>query len=215
MKSVNTACLMAAVLMLALGWYVRVVTTVEPWPLGQSLTELPAPPSPWRCEPDARGGAYRDRAVDESAVWACTSARGIATSVYLGYSDRQAVGKRLQSPAFNPLNRDSQWVVASKRVSMIQQAEDSPALAATRLVLRHTTGAQEAVVYWYRTGNRAMSSEWRFRAALGWRALWDRRTDALIVRLGTRVGDDDLETVFADQEGLAEWLDRALSQFPG
>lgn len=79
-------------------------------------------------------------------------------------------------------------------------------LPATVLLLRHGSGRQMVVTYWYHLRGSPLPDEFQYRLALMLNRILRRPSGVAIVRLASWVVDDDHDAALAAQRALAAAL---------
>lgn len=127
-------------------------------------------------DPHAQSVLSRDIALDD----------GAPIHLFVGYTGVQGSATRLSSPKLNfPDDWNSEWVRHSALALPGGQT------IAGNWMLTRKGQSQQLVYYWYQIGDRSIAGELENRLAQARRAIFQRRTDATVVRLSTTYRDGE------------------------
>jgi EpsI family protein len=158
---------------------------------------------------DAQQASYHDPNVDVAGWWMCRGKAGLAMEIYLGYLANSSGGKRILSPLTNYPSGDAQqrWNHRSKDKVEIPLARlRPPTLPATTLLLKHASGRQAAVLYWYHLDGSSLADEFHYRLALMLRKLARQSSASAIVRIASWVQEHEVDAALASQQEFAASL---------
>ncbi|MFV1988056.1 MAG: exosortase C-terminal domain/associated protein EpsI [Gemmatimonadota bacterium] len=133
---------------------------------------------------------------------------GRPVTMYVAYYGRQTGGRSIHSPT-NCLPGSGWEPVEAGRVTTMTVYGP---VEINRYLIKHGTGAQALVYYWYQGRGRIAASEYRVKADLLRDAVLDRRTDEALVRLVFPLdGDEGLASTDAFAAGVVSEVVDALA----
>ena len=131
--------------------------------------------------------AYEDPKADSSISRVYVDPAKTPIEVFLGYKGRQNAGDRLRSPK---LIVGEHWNFAWVKPARLDLT-DVLRIEANWMLARKGKAAR-LVLYWYQFNGRTIAGELDYRIELVKRLIFHRRSDGVVVRLATPVGDNEL-----------------------
>ena len=204
MKSSFTAWLTAVALIVLTGAYLHLMR--ESYHAGTPhIGGLPVKMGNWECrEIPSRELNYTDPSMDVVWTGVCINREVTSLNVYIGYAAQQRKGKRTASPRTNSHAGDPRWSYSySRDVEIFFAGKTMPPIHANETLLSHSNGKNLGIVYWYQMGKNSFSSDYRYRLALLMRKLWERKTNAAVIRISASVDKGGAEEFFRAEKELA------------
>ncbi len=196
MQSRSAFCLAAGVLCCAALY--RCFPT-QPEGRGARAPSLKLPPAlgKWTCIASDPAGET-SLSVDSSWSGTCVSTTGSAVDLFVRYATVQSQERRMLSAVTLPGSR-----IHAESV-VLKTAHDGN-LRARQVIQQRSSGASDAVLYWYQLENQSYSNEYWLRLALMARRLFRQEPSLLMVQIRSNATKDE-DSVFALQQDLARSL---------
>jgi len=168
----------------------------ETVPASRPLSEFPSVIGPWRAvredmiDQDEKDVLRADDYLSRQYV----SSGGKQASLFVAYFRSQRAGQTPHSPKNCLPGAGWAWSVAD--ILRVEIAGRARPIEINRYIV--SKGDQKAVVlYWYRSRDRVVASEYRAAAFTAWDALRYNRTDTELVRVVTPVTESGVEFIQA------------------
>jgi EpsI family protein len=204
----------AAGLLIAGAFYLNSASRLEPVPIRQSLSGLPAQIGNWSEErsTDFDNSTLKVLGVDDYINRQYYDSVNATISLYIGYYRSQRQGDTIHSPlnclpgaGWNPTEKDT------LTFSVLKNADyQNGNIKINRLVIQKGMDRQ-VVLYWYQSHGRVVASEYWGKIYTVIDAIRTNRTDAALVRVISSVaGMDEAAETMAEKKTM----DFVKSLFP-
>jgi EpsI family protein len=204
----------AAGLLIAGAFYLNSASRLEPMPMRQSLTGLPAQIGDWSEERSTEfdSSTLKVLGVDDYINRQYSDSSNAVINLYIGYYKSQRQGDTIHSPmnclpgaGWNPTEKD----VLSVRASENNDPQNMN-FKTNRLVIQKGMDRQ-VVLYWYQSHGRVVASEYWGKIYTVLDAIRTNRTDAALVRvISPVIGSEKTAETSAEQKAI----DFAKNLFP-
>lgn len=158
-------------------------------PERRQLTEFPAAIGDWNQKGDEiRFGEAIENVlrVSDYTMREYVAGDGRIANIYVGYYSTQRTGATYHSPQ-NCLP-GAGWVMSDPELVEIPRGDGSN-FTANRYIIENGP-YREIMIYWYQGRGRTEASEYRDKMNTIWDSVFQRRTDAALVRVMTSAGSD-------------------------
>jgi EpsI family protein len=172
---------------------------------GDGFQRLPSSLGPFTVAQLNWQDAYEDPKADSSMSRLYVDPAKAPIEVFLGYKGRQNAGDRLRSPK---LIVGEDWNFAWVKPARLDLT-DASRIEANWMLARKGNAAR-LVLYWYQFNGRTIAGELDYRIELVKRLVFHRRSDGVVVRLATPLGDNELPE--KAQERLLAFATNVYSQ---
>ena len=152
-------------------------------------------------------------------VWrgTCEDSQGSLSRILIGYtSEQRGEQKRLVALA-DYLEGASAWKQTTRHttIPIYGNTNDYPLFRAGSTHLQTRSGETISVLYWYQMDGHGYGDEYRYRAALLWKKILKRPTNAALIIVATPLRDGREADVLASQIDMAKLVhQRIMTQIP-
>ena len=148
--------------------------------------------------------------VDDSFLANYRTPEGRPVQLYIGFYQSQRKGETIHSP--KNCMPGAGWKIVETEIIPIRPEGSSEDVRIIRLVLENR-GQKQAMLYWFHSRGRVVSSEYWEKIYLVMDSIFRRRTDGSFVRLIAPVSGDDDAPAFRDLKEFAERMMPILNEY--
>jgi EpsI family protein len=174
--------LVALVILVAAGYFLRSISHGEETPLHRSLADFPLHIGPWSGnEQGLEADVLRVLKVDDYMMRQYQSEQGLPIGLYVGYYKSMRQGATYHSPK-NCLPGSGWYFVATGKTRIQVPDSHERAVEINKFVIQKGLDKQ-LVLYWYQDRGRTITSEYWAKIYMVLDAITKQRTDGAFVRI--------------------------------
>jgi EpsI family protein len=175
------------------------------------LSELPRRIAHWEGREDRFDQQIYDvLGVDDSYLANYRTPEGRPVQLYIGYYQSQREGDIIHSP--KNCMPGAGWKIVNNRLMELMPGGGAEPAKVIRLTLENS-GRKQAMLYWFQSRGRIISSEYWQKIYLVVDSVFRQRTDGSFVRLIAPISEEGEEKAFRDLSEFATHLMPILGDF--